>query len=73
MTAAGHTIEPAGDSALLIRFPPEISQARFEQVMDVLWPDEPTAVTAGQAVAAGASIGTVSGEFFFGLRDGDAA
>ena len=31
-----HSIEPAGDSALLIRFPPEISQARFAQVMDVL-------------------------------------
>jgi inhibitor of KinA len=30
------SIEPAGDSALLIRFPPEISQDRFNQVMDVL-------------------------------------
>jgi inhibitor of KinA len=37
MTApADHSIEPAGDSALLIRFRPEISEARFEQVMDVL-------------------------------------
>jgi hypothetical protein len=37
MTApADHSIEPAGDSALLIRFAPEISEARFEQVMEVL-------------------------------------
>jgi inhibitor of KinA len=34
--APEHTVEPAGDSALLIRFPPEISQTRFNQVMDVL-------------------------------------
>jgi inhibitor of KinA len=34
--APEHSIEPAGDSALLIRFPPEISQARFNQVIDVL-------------------------------------
>jgi inhibitor of KinA len=39
MTAAGDadpSIEPAGDSALLLRFPPEISQTRFNQVMDVM-------------------------------------
>jgi inhibitor of KinA len=42
VTAAGASadpalkIEPAGDSALLLRLPPEISPARFNQVMDLL-------------------------------------